>query len=267
MNRPSRPARVLATALAAGTLLGTAACSQDGGTPEAASVSPAAQRPTPSPTTALTGAGAKAALITEADIEDGWTQVNNAATWRNELLVGKVDAAQFLSGKTRAAECQKLLDSLYSDTLLGRPKGASALTGFTAQDYRLLYQVGDYEQAPLRQAMDWVKTLPQDCAQFSATAADGSERTVQVIEAALPEGGDEQHGLTVRVQGTADGQPTTLVLDVAAFRIGSAAATVTNGGPSGADHASTERAVQQGAERLAGVLSGKTPTANPSLFD
>ncbi|MFJ3305013.1 hypothetical protein ACIPSA_18190 [Streptomyces sp. NPDC086549] len=268
MNRPSRPARVLASALAAGALLATASCSDGGGSPEAAEVTPAAERPpSPSATAALTGPGAKAALITAADIESPWTEVNNAATWRNQLLVGKVDVAQFLSGKASAADCQKLLDGMYSDTLLGRATGASALTGFTANDYRLLYQVGDYGKDSLTKSLDWMKTLPQKCAQFTAKASDGSERTVQVIELRLPKAGDAVQGLTVTVQGTADGQPVTLTQDVAALRVGASGATVTNGGPSGADHPSTVSAVEAGARRLQDVLAGKTPTANPSQFD
>jgi hypothetical protein len=268
MKRPYRPARVLASALAAGSLLATVSCSQDGGSPQAAPASPAAQRPpSPSATAALTGPGAKAALITEADIEGGWTQVNNAATWRNQLLVGKVDVAQFLSGKSSAADCQKLLDSMYSDTLLGRAVGASALTGFTARDYRLLYQVGDYGKESVDKTLDWLGSLPQKCAQFTATASDGSKRTVQVVELPLPKAGDARQGLTVTVQGTADGQPVTLTQDVAALRVGASGASLTNGGPSGSDHPSTVSSVEAGALRLKDVLAGKTPTANPSQFD
>ncbi|MFE0515783.1 hypothetical protein [Streptomyces sp. NPDC058964] len=268
MNRPSRPARVLAPALAAGALLATASCSGGGGSPEAASVTPAAERPSsPSATPALTGPGAKAALITAADIEDDWSQANNAATWRNELLVGKVDVAQFLSGKANAAECQKLIDGMYSDTLLGRATGASALTGFTAADYRLLYQVGDYGKDSLTKSLDWIKSLPQKCAQFTVTASDGSKRTVQVVELPLPKVGDARQGLTVTVQGTADGNPVTLTQDVTALRVGASGAALTNGGPSGADHPSTLMAVEAGAQRLQDVLSGKTPTSNPSQFD
>ncbi|MFF5142735.1 hypothetical protein ACFY6U_23895 [Streptomyces sp. NPDC013157] len=269
MTRPSRPARVLATALAAGTLLATAACSDGSGSPEAAAVSPAAERsPAPSRTPTLTGPGAQAALITPADIEDNWQLANDAATWRNQMLVGKVDVAQFLNAKSDAADCQRLLDSLYSDTLLGRATGASGLRGFTSEDSRLLYQVGDYGQAAMEATIKWLRNLPAECSQFSATASDGSKRTVQVVEyKEPPKVGDELAALTVTVQGTSNGQPATTTLDVAALRVGASGAAVTNGGLSGVDHDSTALALQNGAERLKEVLSGRTPAPLPSQFD
>ncbi|MFI5683556.1 hypothetical protein [Streptomyces sp. NPDC051636] len=268
MNRPSCPVRVLAPAVTAGALLATAACSEQGGSSDAASTSPAAEQPSSaSSTPALTGAGAKAALITEGDIEDDWTQVNNASAWRDKLLVGKVDVAAFLNTRTNAADCQKLLDSLYSDTLLGRAAGASALTGFTQGDARLLYQTGDYGQASLKKSLGWIDSLPDKCDQFTATGSDGGKRTVQVVENSLPGAGDDRQGLTLTMQGTADGDPVTLTLDVAAVRVGASGITVTNGGPSGADHDSTRTAVQQGAQRLKDVLAGKTPAGTPGQFD
>ncbi|MEU9347813.1 hypothetical protein AB0D74_42120 [Streptomyces sp. NPDC048278] len=269
-RRPSRPARVLATALAAGTLLATAvACSDGSGSPEAAAVSPAAERsPSPSRTPALTGPGAQAALITSADIEDDWQPANDAATWRNQMLVGKVDVADFLNAKSDAADCQRLLDSLYSDTLLGRATGASGLRGFVSQDSRLLYQVGDYGQAGMDATLTWLKKLPTECNQFSATGSDGGKRTVQVVEyKEPPKAGDALAALTVTVQGTSNGQPATTTLDVVAFRVGASGAAVTNGGLSGVDHDSTALAVQNGAKRLKDVLSGKTPAPLPSQFD
>ncbi|MFF8951357.1 hypothetical protein ACF09I_21555 [Streptomyces sp. NPDC014940] len=274
MDRPSRPARVLASALATGTLLVTAACADGTGSPEAAPASPAAEQspaspspaspspssPSPGPTRALTTGGAKAALITRADLGDGWNQVNNAASWRDKLLAGKVDVASFLNGRTGSQDCQKLLDSLYSDTLLGRPVGASALTGFTNGDARLLYQVGDYGKGSLEKSLDWMKSLAQTCGHFTVTGSDGGKRTVRVVSSALPAVGDGRQGLTLTVQGTADGAPVTLVLDVAAVRAGSSGIVVTNGGPSGVDHGATETAVRQGAQRLQQVLAGKTPS-------
>lgn len=269
MTRPSRPARVLATALAAGTLSATAACSDGSGSPEAATVSPAAERsPAASPTPALTGAGAQAALITPADIEDDWQLAGDAATWRNQMLVGKVDVAQFLNAKSAAADCQRLLDSLYSDTLLGRATGASGLRGFTAEDSRLLYQVGDYGQAAMDATVNWLKGLPEKCNQFTATASDGSKRTVQVVEyKEPPKVADALAALTVTVQGTSNGQPATTTLDVAAMRVGASGAAVTNGGLSGVDHDSTALAVQNGTQRLQDVLAGRTPAPLPSQFD
>ncbi|MGW5327934.1 hypothetical protein [Streptomyces sp. NPDC004014] len=274
MDRPSRPARVLASALATGTLFVAAACADGAGSPEAAPASGAAEQspaspspaspspssPSPWPTRALTTGGAKAALITPADLGDGWNEVNNAASWRDKLLAGKVDVASFLNGRTGSQDCQKLLDSLYSDTLLGRPVGASALTGFTHGDARLLYQVGDYGKGSLEKSLDWMKSLAQTCGHFTVTGSDGGKRTVRVVSSALPAVGDGRQGLTLTVQGTADGAPVTLVLDVAAVRAGSSGIVVTNGGPSGVDHAATQTAVRQGAQRLQQVLAGKTPS-------
>ncbi|MFE3634570.1 hypothetical protein [Streptomyces sp. NPDC059168] len=282
MHRPSRPARVLASALATGALLVTAACAGDAGSPEAAPASPAAKRtpsspslsslsssssPSASASRALTTNGAKAALITEADIEDDWTQVSNASSWRDKLLAGKVDVASFLTGKTGSQDCQKLIDGLYSDTLLGRPVGASALTGFTEGDARLLYQVGDWGKGSLEKSLDWLKSLPDTCDQFTVTGSDGGKRTVQVVSGSLPAVGDGRQGLTLTVQGTANGEPVTLGLDVAAVRVGSSGILVTNGGPSGVDHDSTRTAVQQGTQRLQQVLAGRTPSPTPTTLD
>ncbi|MEU5595888.1 hypothetical protein [Streptomyces sp. NPDC020298] len=268
MNRPPRPVRVLVPVLATGILLTAAACgSNEDGSSGTASASPAAERtPTPAATAtpALTGSGARAALITPADLGTNWTQVNNASTWRDKLMVKNVDVAAFLNARTTTADCQKLLDSLYSDTLLGRPPGASALTGFTQGDARLLYQVGDYGQASLEKSLDWVKGLPDKCAQFTATGSDGGKRTVQVVKKSLPAAGDQRQGLTVTVRGTADGKPVTVTVDLAAVRVGASGITVTNGGPSGANHDTTATAVQQGTQRLKDVLAGKTPAATPS---
>ncbi|MER6110573.1 hypothetical protein [Streptomyces hirsutus] len=271
----SLPVRVLATALTTGALLLTAACSDgDGGSAaesETAST-PATQTTTTSPTTTpsasptsdLTEAGARNALITEADIEDYWDQVENPQKWRDSLLIGEVDAAAFLSGKSEAADCQRLINSLYDETLLGRPSGASALTGFEEGDSRLLYQVAAYQKDDLDDAMKWMKSLPETCDQFTLTGGDGGKRTVQVVEASLPEEGEARQGLTVTVKGTSSGDPVTLTLDVAAVRIGTDAITVTNGGLDGANHDTTEAAVGQGTPRLEEVLAGRTPQATPT---
>ncbi|MFK4102099.1 hypothetical protein ACI2L1_18870 [Streptomyces sp. NPDC019531] len=270
IHRPSRPARVLASALAAGALLATAACSDGGdssgsGTADTTEISssPLAQE---SPA-ALTEAGARAALVTEADLEDDWNEVKNAADWRESLLVGKVDVADFLTAKADAADCQKLLDRLYGDQLLGKPSGASALTGFEEGESRLLYQVAAYDKAGLNDSFAWLKSLPVECDQFTATDDSGGERTVQVIETSLPKEGDARQGLRVTVRGTSGGEPTTLTLDVAALRVGTDAITITNGGLDGADSDSTERAAKLGTERLKDVRAGRTPAADPGEID
>lgn len=272
-TRPGRPVRVLAVALAVGTLLATAACSDDGDDSASTDSSTATssvggRTATPSPTiTPLTSAGAQTALITAGDLEDNWTQVKTAASWRNRMLIGTVDAAQFLTGKTQAADCQRLLDGLYDEDLLGPPPGPSALTGFTEGNSRLLYQVAAYQPASLDQSFDWLKTLPTACDQFNAVASDGSTRTVQVVEASLPKSGDARQGLTVTVAGPSGGTPVTLTMDVAVVRVGDDAITVTNGGTDGADHDSTEDAVSHGTTRLKDVREGRTPAPEPSEFD
>ncbi|MFD9392464.1 hypothetical protein ACFWBB_17645 [Streptomyces sp. NPDC060000] len=263
---------MLAAVLAAGTLLAAAACSDgdDGAsTSSSATTSSAGQRSaTASPTiTPLTSAGAQTALITEGDLEDNWTQVKSAASWRNRLLIGTVDAAQFLTGKTQAADCQRLLDGLYDEDLLGTPPGPSALTGFTEGASRLLYQVAAYTPAGLDQSFDWLKALPTTCDQFNAVASDGSTRTVQVVVASLPKAGDTRQGLTVTVAGPSGGTPVTLTMDVAVVRVGDDAITVTNGGTDGADHDSTEDAVSHGVTRLKDVREGRSPAPEPSEFD
>lgn len=256
-RRPSRPARVLAPALAATVLLTCAACSddKDSGTSAIGASPLAADSPTASAAARLTAAGARQALITETDLEDDWTRVDDAATWRDSLLIGKVDVADFLTAKADAADCQKLLDGLYSDALLGEPSGASALTGFKEDDSRLLYQVGAYRQADLDTSLAWLKSLPAKCDQFTAVDSAGDKRTVQVTEAALPEEGDARQGLRVTVQGTSDGDPATLTLDVAAVRVGADAITVTAGGLDGDEDDSVEDAVRAGTKRLDDVLS------------
>jgi hypothetical protein len=114
-----------------------------------------------------------------------------------------------------------------------------------------------------------MESLPETCDQFTVTGGDSGngERTVQVVEASLPNEGDARQGLTVTVKGTTDGDPVTLTLDVAAVRVGTDAITVTNGGLDGADHDSTDTAVQQGTQRLKNVLAGRTPKAQPGQFD
>lgn len=255
-RRPSRPARVLAPALAATVLLTCAACSDDDKDSSASAIgaSPLAAD-SPTAVDRLTEAGARQALITETDLEDDWTQVKDAATWRDSLLIGKVDVADFLTAKADTADCQKLLDGLYSDELLGEPSGASALTGFQEGDSRLLYQVGAYRRAGLDASLAWLKSLPVKCDQFTATDSAGDKRTVQVTEASLPDEGDAREGLRVTVQGTSGGNPATLTLDVAAVRVGSDAITVTAGGLDGDEDDSVQDAVRAGTKRLKDVLN------------
>ncbi|MEU2908474.1 hypothetical protein ACWCQ0_32250 [Streptomyces massasporeus] len=269
-RRPIRLVRVLSATLAAGTLLSTAACSDDGGTDgsrdSGVTASQVAEvRQTPSPTATLSTNSARTALITEADIEDDWTQVKDteAESWHDSMLVGTVDVADFVSGKAQASDCQRLLDSLYDDDLLGKPSGASALRGFTQGDSRLLYQVASYGRTDPQDSLNWMATLPEKCDQFTVT--DGKEkRTVQVIEISLPKVGDAREGLRVTVQGPVDGNNATLTLDVAAVRVGDDAITVTAGGLDGDENDSAQQAVREGTQRLQDVLAGKSPAASPT---
>ncbi|MET9758959.1 hypothetical protein ABZ016_07875 [Streptomyces sp. NPDC006372] len=275
-RRSPRLAGVLSCALVAGALLTTASCSSEDGDRDGSRVSEVTasqvagerQTPSPSPTATLTEDGARSALITEADIEDDWTQVKQteAEDWHDNLLIGTVDVSDFLTARTDAADCQRLLDALFGDNLLGRPSGVSALRGFTQGDSRLLYQVASYDRTDSQDSLNWMASLPQKCAQFTATAK-GEQRTVQVIETPLPEVGDAREGLRVTVQGTAGGTQATLTLDVAAVRVGDDAITVTAGGLDGGEQDSVDQAVKLGTQRLKDVLAGKTPSSNPSLFD
>jgi type V secretory pathway adhesin AidA len=267
-RRPHRLVRVLSSALAAGTLLTTAACSDDGGT-DGSRVSgvtasqAAGKRQTPSPTT-LTTDRARTALITEADIEDDWTQVKDteAGNWHDSLLIGRVDVSDFLTAKAQAADCRRLLGSLFDDELLGRPSGASALRGFTQGDSRLLYQVASYERADPQDSLNWMANLPEKCDRFTVTDG-GDQRTVEVVETSLPGVGDAREGLRVTVRGTTGGTEATLTLDVAAVRVGEDAITVTAGGLDGDENDSVEQAVRLGTQRLKDVLAGRTPSPNP----
>ncbi|NEB10547.1 hypothetical protein G3I32_17095 [Streptomyces coelicoflavus] len=287
-RRPSRPVRLLASALAAGALLATAACSDGGGSDGAsdtaaeqagvAEQNAAKQTPSGSPTTSPTGSpsaspgtltesGAEAALLTEADLEGGWNRVEDADKWRDRLLVGEVDVAAFLSAKAEAAECQQLIDGLYRDNLLGEPSGPSALAGFEQGDSRLLEQVAGYDRAGLDDRLKWLDSLPQTCDEFTATDSDGEKRTVQVTEASVPDVGDAREGVHVTVQGSADATPVTLTLDIAAVRVGTSALTITSGGLDGGQASSVERGVRQGTERLQTVLDGGTPSPQPTNLD
>ncbi|MFI8089398.1 hypothetical protein ACIF9R_13940 [Streptomyces sp. NPDC086080] len=272
-----RPARALTLALAAGTLLATAACSgTDTSAPSGSeTASTVAERgiaaqtttpssPSPSPSSDLTEVGARNALITSEDIEDDWTQVGNPQEWRDSLLIGSVDVAAFLDGQSDASECQRLVDALYDETLLGRPSGPSAVTGFQEGESRLLYQVAAYDDTALDESMRWLTSLPDTCDQFTLTGGGSGDRTVQVIGLKLPESGDARQGLTVTVKGTSSGEKVTLTLDVAAVRLGADAITVTNGGLDGADHDTTSTAVKQGTGRLEEVRAGRTPQPTPS---
>ncbi|MFJ2398105.1 hypothetical protein ACIOTI_35910 [Streptomyces sp. NPDC087843] len=251
------PIRALSVAMTAGAVLATGACSNESDEIPAASSRSAG---------ALTQDEAQTALINETDLEGNWTRVNDTAGWRDSLLIGKVDASQFsTNSKADAADCQKLLDVLYSDELLTKPSGAKAMAGFTGglDGARMLYTVAGYDQGQLNSSLAWLKTLPVKCAQFTVKDKDGSARSAQVIETSLPKAGDSRQGLRLTIQGPVSGTPGTLTLDLAAVRVGSNAITVTNGGLGGTEADSTQQAVSLGTQRLKDVLAGKSPAEQP----
>ena len=269
MTRPPRRiprvhALVLAPALA-GALLTTAGCSAGENLGKAAgsaavSASPVAERaPSPSPSVTvaptLTEAQAKSALVTAADLGEGWTPTQGAATWRDALLKGKTDSA----------DCQRLLDGLYAENLLGEPAGARTVAGFDDTDdgAQLRHQVAAYDRAALDASLAWLKTVPSKCGEFTAKDVRGGELTVQVATAPLPGVGEARESLRVRVYGETNGTPSVLTLDFAAVRVGDSALSLTNGGLDGADTDSTRQAAQLGTQRLQDVLAGRKPTARP----
>ncbi|MFJ8005699.1 hypothetical protein [Streptomyces fagopyri] len=277
MNRPPhRPASVLPPSLAprllvcavtVGVLWSAAACSTgDGNTGRTVPASPLAEVSPGASSGTLTVAQAKAALITNADLPSQWSGTSGAATWRDGLLKSKVDASGFGSDKSAAADCQKLLDGLYAEELLGKPKGTKAVTGFDDSDNQaqMHYQVAEYGRSELTGQLAWLATLPQTCAEFTAVDGQGGRQNVQVVSAQLPDEGDARQGLRVTMNGQLDGEPSALTLDVAAVRVGDSALFLTNGGLNGAESDSTAQAVQQGTPRLRQVLEGKTPAASPT---
>ncbi|MEV6019536.1 MULTISPECIES: hypothetical protein [unclassified Streptomyces] len=274
-----RPSCLLASALTAGMLLSTAACSNGGGdsgsgrTDSSASpastvpASPVAEEPgaaSPSPSSSprvLTKAEAQTALITNSDLGSQWAESKGVAAWHDTLLKSKVDASAFITDKGNAQQCQKLLDGLYAENLLGKPLGASAVTGFdnSADNAQMRYEVASYGKSSLDTQMKWLATLPDICDQFTAVDNKGDRQTVQVVSTHLPDVGDARQGLQVTMSGKLEGDPDTLTLDFAAVQVGDSALSLTNGGLSGTEHQSTEQAVQAGANRLKDVLAGKSP--------
>ncbi|MFD5817276.1 hypothetical protein ACFV06_12305 [Streptomyces sp. NPDC059618] len=274
-----RPSCLLASALTAGMLLSTAACSNGGGdggsgrTDSSASpastvpASPVAEEPaaaSASPSASprvLTRTEAQSALITNSDLSSQWEESKGVAAWRDTLLKSKVDASAFVTDKGNAQQCQKLLDGLYSENLLGKPLAPGAVTGFdnNADDAQMRYQVASYGKSSLDTQLKWLATLPDVCDQFTAVNGRGDRQTVQVISTHLPDVGDARQGLRVTMTGELEGDPDTLTLDFAAVRVGDSALSLTNGGLSGAEHQSTEQAVQAGTNRLTDVLAGKSP--------
>lgn len=242
MTRP--PARVLlASALSAAALLTATACSALG--PDRAVKSSGGTAPAASPA-ALTSAQAQAALITQADLGEAWFPTQGAATWRDGML----------KATTEDPGCQRLLDTLYSEELFGPHTGTKATAGLddTMNEAQLRYQVVTHRSADLDRALAWLRTMPQQCAQFTATTDQGLVQDVQVTDMPLPAVGDARQGLRIELATeTSDGDALALTLEVAAVRVADDAIALTNGGLAGVSSDATQTAVQLGTQRLTEV--------------
>ncbi|MCX5332732.1 MULTISPECIES: hypothetical protein [unclassified Streptomyces] len=246
----SRP--LLALPLAA--LLATTACSAiatDKALPAKKPASPTTAAPTtapPSPTTApaLTPAQAQAALITDTDLGEPWTMTEGAATWRDGLL----------KATANAPDCQRLLDTLYTEKFFGADAQVRARTGLddTWNDAQLHHQVVADRPADVDKSLAWLKTLPKKCGRFTAATATGAVQNAEVTEVQLEKTGDARQGLRLTLNGeSADGEETTLTLDLAAVRVGDDTIVLTNGGL-GDVYAEITRAVAElGVKRLTDV--------------
>ncbi|WP_329366193.1 hypothetical protein [Streptomyces sp. NBC_01483] len=261
-NGPTGPYRLLVRALTAGVLVSASACSLHGikRQADAPSVIPPASSTAPS----FTAAQASAALITQGELGGRWSATQGGATWRDGLLKGRTDAP----------DCQRLLDGLYAEDLLGEPKGPRAVVGLDAIDNaaQLRYQVAAYAApSEVDAKLAWLRTLPAKCAQFTSTDVRGGRLNVTVVPAVLPGVGDAREGLRLTMSGqpSVDSRDTSgggsvLTLDFAAVRVGDRAVSLTNGGLGGAAQDSTQQAVQLGTQRLQNVLAGRPPTTAPT---
>ncbi|MFJ9633610.1 hypothetical protein ACIRU8_38560 [Streptomyces sp. NPDC101175] len=253
------PARVLllVSALSAGAVLTAAGCANEAAlhkvtsAPSPSAVRTPAAHASPAAAPVLTQAQAQTALITDADLGAPWTPTQGTATWRDSLL----------KAKTADPDCQRLLDALYADELLGTPATAQAVIGLddTDDEAQLHYQVAAFPPADVNRALAWLKTLPQKCAQFTAATTRSGPQTVTVTEATLPNVGDAREGLHVTLTGTTpEGDQSTLTLDTAAVRIGGDTITLTNGGLANVPPDAMSRALEVGAQRLTEVqLQGR----------
>ncbi|HET9383354.1 MAG TPA: hypothetical protein VFP69_21325 [Streptomyces sp.] len=222
---------------------------------------PPAGRATPGAPPMLGERQARSALVTQDDLGGPWLPTRGAATWRDGLL----------KATTGDVDCHRLLDALYTDDLFGVPGGPRATVALDDVDTgaQLRHQVVSYRAAELDRTLDWMRTLPDRCGLFTATAsataveaaavsdaedagpARGRSAEVRVTEVPLPAAGDARQGLRVTVTGTdADGRTTVLTLEVAAVRVGDDAVGVTNGGLDGVVADTTRAVTELAAHRL-----------------
>ncbi|MGW1001121.1 hypothetical protein [Streptomyces sp. NPDC002520] len=192
----------------------------------------------------LTDTQAQTALIGVSDLGAPWSATRGAATWRDGLLKATSDAAQ----------CQRLMNALYTDELLGGPARVAVGLDDTDTDAQLRYQIGARRPSDVDAALAWLKTLPEQCARFTATTETGLTEDVRVVEAPLPQVGDARQGLRLTLATTtSDDQDVMLTMDIAAVRVGEDAFALTNGGLGDVPNDATQAAVQVGALRLADV--------------
>lgn len=253
---PRPPVRVLtAPALALGALLTATACGAgDTGaaakSSSSASSSPSPARtgtapstaPSPAAAPALTEAQAQAALITEADLGEPWSATQGAATWRDGML----------KASTEKPDCRRLLDMLYTEEFFGPDARTRAVTGLD-DDWdgaQMRYQVVAHPPKEVDRTLDWLRSLPDKCGEFTAVTATGTLERAAVWETELPEVGDARQGLRIAVS---DGEENTLTVDLAAVRVGADAIVLTNGGLGDVPAEWTWAATELGAHRVAEV--------------
>ncbi|MFF7970636.1 hypothetical protein [Streptomyces sp. NPDC007905] len=252
MTAAIRPRALPRAALAVGllTLTGCAALGLEH-PPTAHQPLPTVDQPSPPPKASARGDGstltdeqARAALLKESDLGAPWSATHGAATWRDGLL----------KATTTAGECQRLLDALYTDELLGAPARVAVGLDDADTDAQLRYQIGARRPADVDTALAWLRTMPLQCARFTATSEGGLLEDVQVVDAPLPDVGDVRQGLRVTLATrTSDDAPVVLTMDVAAVRVGEDAFAFTNAGLGDVPNDATQAAVQIGALRLEDV--------------
>ncbi|MFF8729144.1 hypothetical protein ACF073_21985 [Streptomyces sp. NPDC015171] len=192
----------------------------------------------------LTDEQAEAALINQTDLGAPWTSTRGAATWRDGLL----------KAQTSAGQCQRLLDALYSDEPLGTPARVAIGLDDADTEAQLRYQIGARRPADVDATLSWLRTMPVQCARFTATTQLDLVEDVQVVDLPLPEVGDRRQGLRVTLASTSsDGQEYLLTMDVAVVRVGEDAFAFTNAGLGDVPNDATQAAVQIGALRLADI--------------
>ncbi|MER6268066.1 hypothetical protein [Streptomyces sp900105755] len=196
----------------------------------------------------LTVEQAQAALIDEGDLGVPWTATDGTATWHDGLL----------KAATGRADCQRLLEALYTDELLGTPTGPRAATALDDGDdaAQLRYQVDASRVADVERTLTWLRTLPRTCGQFTAQTTAAGTEAVRITDAGLPHDlGDARQGLRMTLTSQPDpaAEPTTLTLDVAVVRVGDDAIVLTAGALGSLPDDTTQQALDIGVQRLAQV--------------